>query len=88
MLPAPGVWPGELVMQVKGDPKTVVAVAFLNMFNTLLAIIPDEDQETLGVIEEAVDHINRFIDGRETLDIDFLMESLGKVLGRIREETY
>ena len=66
------------------DVMMVVAVAFLNLYNTLLPIIPEDDDEVLEKVEETVNHINRFIDGEEPLNLDMLMDTLSAIIERVR----
>ena len=63
----------------------IVAMAFLSMFNMLLPLVPDDDEDALKSMERAVEHIKRFLDEREHLDIDMLMSTLNIVMERVRQ---
>ena len=63
----------------------IVATAFLIMFNMLLPLVPDDDEEALQSIEKAVKHIKMFLNEKERLDIDMLMRTLNIIMERVRQ---
>ena len=70
------------------DPRIVIAVAFLNFYNSLLSIIPDSEDDLLDKIDETIDHINKFLDGEEDLDIDKLQSTANDIIKKIKIVIY